>query len=212
MLQQKQCTIRHPARNQRSPVIRLRTIKPQCDFLTRPQNLRSETAIPLVWGNPRILCGSNMVQELAARLSNRILNIQHRLHNSIHRQPIRVTASNLNTRPKFLHTHIKPVSVLTLRRNLRHRGIRRSLQRIIQCAGIRGSPSLNRLPSIIVTLSNRILTRNVGITNRQCTGIRNLSDITFNHTSQSMTIIRLIPKLCLIPNNQRRPVTLHSIR
>src|SRR5690606_18248010 len=211
-LNQEDRTVLDPASHKSRPVARLRTVERQPDTIARPKLHIRLARIPLVRGDPRILGRIDLVQVLAPGLRDRVLPVQNRSNIVINRQPVSVTRSDLQPLAELLNTSLKTLRVHRLRRNLRDRRIRRSLNRVIQQTGVDGDTALHILIVLPQALADRFLTGTVGVTDRQPPGVLNLRDVTLNDTEHLGALIRLHPLLDLVQNHQGGPVTLQTRR
>src|SRR5690606_21102933 len=128
-LNQEDRTVLDPASHKSRPVARLRTVERQPDAVARLKLHIRLARIPLVRGDPRILGRIDLVQVLAPGLRDRVLPVQNRSNIVIDRQPVSITRSDLQPLAELLDTSLKTLRINRLRRNLRDRRIRRSLNR-----------------------------------------------------------------------------------
>src|SRR5690606_34765178 len=111
---------------------------------------------------------------------------------------------------ELLDTSLKTLRINRLRRNLRDRRIRRSLNRVVQQTGVDGDTALHILVVLPQALADRFLTGTVGVTDRQPPGVLDLRDVTLDDTEHLGTLVRLHPLLDLVQDHQSGPVTLQT--
>ena len=184
--------IRHANSDKRRRVIRLTTIEPEHDPVTRLQRRLTFDPLPLRRREQVALRLPHLIQVHATRLRRRTRRIQHR--------PPRL----ISITPHRIPTH----SVIQhLKHALIQRRIIRGLKRVIKHVSVRRQPLQRPHERIAVVLSHRTLTRLIRIRNSQIPGLH-LRRITLNRILQLLPIILRQPVLRLIQQCKSTTVTL----
>src|SRR5690606_2548623 len=186
-----------PARHQSRPVAALRAVEAEGDGIAVFERTKIwiKAPIPFRRSDPTVLSGIDLVQKLASRLGDVVLDVENRLDQRVDVEPDSVASCDFQPLSELAEQPVVQFRVFGRLCDLRDRRVSRSLKSVVEKTGVHRVAREDVLIRVPVLFSVGVLTRAVSVADREHptateTGLVN---VTLNDVSHFVAVVVLQP-------------------